>query len=158
LALEDVVRESQSLEEIAPDQRLFVAAQIGERLEEALADPAVLIQVSQEFIRIAETLRCDRIMGASQVGERLAGAVVAVANNGLRMYQPRQPAEHVLVIDGVAATGAQLAAACHQAATQGVPRVSAAAVLVLGTSRRYLAEHVAVVESIVPTASAGSKA
>jgi len=158
LALEDVVRESESLEEIAPDQRLFAAAQIGEHLAEALTDPALLIHVSQEFIRIAQNLQCDRVMGASPVGERLAGAVVAVANNGLRMYQARQPAEHVLVIDGVVATGAQLSAACHQAAAQGVPRVSAAAVLVLGSSRKYLAEHVGLVESIVPPASATSNA
>jgi hypothetical protein len=158
VALVDVVRESESIDEIAPDQRLFAAAQIAEHLEEALADPALLIEVSQQFIRIAQSLRCDRVKGVSPVGERLAGAVVAVANNGLRVYQAQQPAEHVLVIDGVAATGAQLSAACRHATSQGVPRVSAAAVLVLSSSRKYLAEHVGSVESILPITSGGGNA
>ncbi len=148
--LDDVVREAEALEAIDLDQRLFFAAQIGEHLEEALADPHLLITVSEEFARLAQTLNCDRIMGASSVGERLASAVIVVANNGLRLYQPRQPADHVLVVDSVAATGAQIAAACKQVTADGAARVSAAAVLVLQSSRSYLAETVGDVTSIMP--------
>jgi hypothetical protein len=110
------------------DDQLFRAAEAGEALERALADPAVLTETSLRLIGVANDLGCKRVFGASAVGQRLAGAAVALASNGLKDQSAGVQGQAVLVIDGLLVTGTQLASAARRARLAGADMVCAAAV------------------------------
>jgi len=110
------------------DDQLFMAAEAGESLERALADPAVLTETSLRFVEVANDLGCKRVFGASALGQRLAGAVIALAANGLKDQTAGVDGEAVLVIDGLLVTGAQLASAARRARLSGASTVCAAVV------------------------------
>src|SRR5260370_22651388 len=97
MMLDDVVREAETIEAAEPDQRLFRAAALGEHLEGALADPKALMSVAERIVSLARDLGCDRLLGASRLGEQLASAAVVSSDNGLRLFQAKEHADHVLV-------------------------------------------------------------
>lgn len=93
-----------------PGQALALA-RAGEELEQELSDSGHLRDVCDAIVLVAEELGCTSVSGASRLGERLAGAAVALANNGLRVYSHphnSKSEERVLVVDGLLVTGAQL--------------------------------------------------
>ena len=92
--------------------RPLALAQAGEELEEELSQSDKLRAVCTAIVSVAEELECGALSGASGLGERLAGAAVALANNGLHVYSPPRDSERherVLIVDGLFVTGAQLA-------------------------------------------------
>lgn len=131
MALVDLVRDASLLNDSAADWG-FLAAELGEELERELCDPTSLLSVARQIAEIAAGDDCDAVVGASEVGDRLAGAVVAVANNGLRICAPGDSGRRVLVLDGLLASGVRLARAATEirAAGNDVPR--AAVILVAG--------------------------
>jgi adenine/guanine phosphoribosyltransferase-like PRPP-binding protein len=107
----------------------FRVADLARDLEVELGHPDVLTEIADRFVVIAEEYGCQAVMGASRVGGQLAGAVVARAENGLRMFSAVDPAEVVLVIDGMLATGTQIARAVRAMKRAGAKRAVAVAVL-----------------------------
>ena len=150
MMLADVIREAETLGDAAPEETLFRAAEIGERLEMALADPEALTGVARRIVALARELGCDHLLGASRLGERLASAAVVTAGNDLRLFDVGRPARHVLVVDGFAATGAQITAACRRAESRGATHVSAAAVLILPRGKDNLSASVGVISPLTP--------
>ncbi len=110
------------------DDQPFQAAAAGEALERALADPETLIAESRRLIEVAARLGCERLMGASPLGERLAGAMVALSANGLKDVSAGIEGLSVLVVDGILVTGVQLASASHRARSAGARSVAGAVV------------------------------
>jgi phosphoribosylpyrophosphate synthetase len=110
------------------DDQLFMAAEAGESLERALADPVVLTETSLRLVGVANDLGCKRVFGASALGQRLAGAVIALAANGLKDQTAGMQGEAVLVIDGLLVTGTQVASAARRARLGGADSVCAAVV------------------------------
>jgi hypothetical protein len=107
----------------------FSLAEIAEELERELADPVVLRAVADEIGVAAQELGCSRLVGASDVGERLAGAAVAVGKNGLRPLGPDEHANDVLVVDAVVLTGARLERAFAKLKARGITPRGVAALL-----------------------------
>lgn len=107
----------------------FRIADLARHLETELGRPDVLVEVADRLVTIAKDYGCEAITGASRVGGELAGAVVARSANGLRLFSADDPADSVLVVDGVLATGAQLVRAVMAAKDAGAKRAVAVAVL-----------------------------
>jgi hypothetical protein len=110
----------------------FRMAELGESLDRALSDSAALSTVARRVYETAERLDCRRVAGASPLGERLAGAAVAIAQNGLGVYAPGESVKDVLVVDGLLATGTGVAWAAQSLKQQGVERTPVAVVLSVG--------------------------
>ena len=124
--LEDRLREIEDSDAI---DLPFSLAEIGEQLERELADPTLLRAVADEISVAADELGCSRLVGASNVGERLAGAAVAVDKNGLRVLGPDEHAEDVLVIDGMVLTGTRLERTFAELRVRGITPRGVAALL-----------------------------
>jgi orotate phosphoribosyltransferase len=105
-----------------------IAAALGDRLDDVLAEPDVLRQVVEALVDVATAHDAHAVLGASMAGALIAGAAVANAQNGLRAFGKRTPAERVVVIDGLLATGVNLARAVEAAREQGAQIVVAVAV------------------------------
>jgi predicted amidophosphoribosyltransferase len=104
---------------------------VGEALEIELADPQTLVNTSTRLADIARKSGCLALTGASSVGNRLAAATVALAQDGLHLWRPGET-EPVLVIDGLLATGANLSSVAWHLRREGVERTVAAAVIKAG--------------------------
>lgn len=68
----------------------------------------------------------DALVGASQGGEWIAVAAVMQANNSLHLYEPGD--HRVLVVDGVAVTGAGIARSAAKLQRSGAAEVFAVVV------------------------------
>lgn len=101
---------------------------IARQLDEHLADPASLKAVVIDLIKVAERFRCDAVAGASPLGERLAGAMVA-SGDRLRLFSSARQDRCVLVVDGLLATGTQLSQAMRQARDAGATHTPAVALM-----------------------------
>lgn len=104
-------------------------AALSERLERELDHPAALDDVAREVNEIAHRFECGAVAGASALGARIAEASVAVSMNGLRVFDAHDPAETVLVIEGVLASGVQVARMAESARRAGAKHTPAVAVL-----------------------------
>ncbi len=124
--LASAIRAASALGESSDDERPFLAVEAAELLESALAAPDVLNLATARLVALATKLGCDRVLGASPVGERLAGAMVAVAANGLRDYSAGARDRAVLVVDSAFITGIQVLTAARRARMDGAASVSAA--------------------------------
>lgn len=119
-----------------PDLPLALA-QAGEELEQELSEADKVRTVCHAIVSIAEELKCQSLAGASRVGERLAGAAVALADNGLRVYSPPHGSkreERVLIVDGLFVTGAQLARQAQVVIRSGGEAYGAVVLAVPGAS------------------------
>lgn len=126
--------------------QLLRAAEVGETVKRELADPSALTDISRRLIAVADRLGCKRVFGASPLGERLAGAVVALANNGIKEHSAGVDGQHVLVVDGLLVTGVQIAAAVRRARAEGAPKVSAAVFASLMQDSEGIADDLVVLQ------------
>ncbi len=110
------------------DDRLFLAAEAGESLERVLADPVELTKTSLKLVEVAHGFGCSRLYGASPLGQRLAGAAIALSRNGLKDHTAGIKGQGVLIVDGILVTGTQVASAARQARRKGAALVCAAVV------------------------------
>src|SRR5262245_38751446 len=125
---------AEGVRQASEEDRLRRTIELGESLERALASPDDLRDVAKQVLAVAENLDCDAVIGASPVGDRLAAAAVAVGGNGLRSFTASgEIPEHLLLVDGLLATGAQIERAAKRAHDYGVARSSCAVVLSLLT-------------------------
>lgn len=129
LTVQDLADELEELNTSPSEERLARSAALAEHLESLLADYRQLGSVADRIAELADRKGCDALLGASEFGNRLTGAVVAKAANGLRSYDPKSPSRHVLVLDGLYVTGSQLERAARSAADSGAGIVSAAVLL-----------------------------
>jgi phosphoribosylpyrophosphate synthetase len=110
-----------------------LAAALGDRLDEALAEPDVLREVVTRLLAVVAQHDASFVMSASAAGRLIVGAVVANAGTGVRALVNGAQAESVVVVDGVIATGVNLSRAVEVARGSGAQTVVAVAV----TSARH---------------------
>jgi hypothetical protein len=127
--MDRLAEERQAVGSALEDDWPFRVANLARNLEAELGRPGVLVEVADQLIAIAEEHGCEAVAGASRVGGQLAGALVARSSNGLRLFSPLDPVESILVLDGVLATGTQIARTVRAARHAGAKRAVAAAVL-----------------------------
>ena len=93
-------------------------SQLAIDLEMELARPAALQQIADALLPFAKECGCTSIVGASPVGERIAGALMA--RHGMALLSRREaPASRVLVLDAVLTTGAQMQQAIERVRNLG---------------------------------------
>lgn len=119
---------------------LRAVVELGEEVQSDLTEPELLREVSRRVAEIAEDRGVDVILGASSVGERIAGAAVALGSNGLRPLGGTARPRRVLIVDGVLLSGAQLERALAVAAEAGADEASAVVVVGPRPSDRVLPE------------------
>jgi hypothetical protein len=105
-----------------------LAAALGDHLDDALAEPEFLREVVTRFMEVAVAHDAQFVLSASSTGRLIVGAAMANAGNGLRALVNGTNAERVVVIDGVLATGVNLARAVEIARRSGATTVVAVAV------------------------------
>jgi len=106
----------------------LVAAKVGEDLENELADPRTLANTSRRIAEVAHKFGCLTLVGASDVGDRLAAATVALAQDGLHLRRPGET-DPALIVDGLLASGASLTVAAWHLKREGVGRAIGAVVI-----------------------------
>lgn len=99
------------------------------RLEAEVADPATLLAVADRMVQLAISVECSAVAGASPLGERLAGAVVAQSKGALRLPVGEMNGSRVMFLDGLVNTGVQIARALRAARRSGMEKVVGGAVL-----------------------------
>ena len=104
------------------------AAALGDRLDEELADPAVLREVVTRLLDVAAAHDASFVMSASAAGRMIVGAALANADSGLRALVNGARPERVVVVDGVLATGVNMSRAVGMARDLGADTVVAVAV------------------------------
>jgi len=124
-----LVDELNNLENSPPAEWALRAAAVGERLERLCAAGDVLARASAEIVKIAKREQCAALLGASALGERLAGAAVASAQDGLRIWDAQSNHYSVLVVDGLMVSGSQVAQAVSFARSHGARRTVAAVLM-----------------------------
>lgn len=127
--LNDIRQEALRVDDGPSEELPFRMAEVGEHLDEALSDSRTLADVSRKVVTAAHNLSCRAVMGASPLGQRLAGAAVALSGNGLRVYSPAEDAGAVLIVDGIRATGTSIRWARETLYRAGVERTPAVVVL-----------------------------
>lgn len=126
---------------------LLGAVSRAERLEAHLAGAEPLTAACASILQLATESKCDAIAGASPIGDRLAGATVAMAHNGLRVFDPARHANRVLLLDGLLVSGTQLTRATDSILLAGANHVLAVVVLSVNEDPESAvpnAEHVVV--------------
>lgn len=121
--------ERKAVASASPEDWPFRVADLARDLEVELGQPDVLFEVADRLLAIAEDHGCQAVAGASRVGGQLAGAVVARAANGLRLFSAADPVDIVLVVDGILTTGTQIVRTVRAAKVAGAKQAVAAAVL-----------------------------
>jgi hypothetical protein len=149
LQLQEVLKQLRAAAACSEDEQLFLAAEAGESLERVLADPVELTRTSLRFVEVAHELGCNRVYGASDLGQRLAGAAIALSGNGLKDHTAGVEGQAVLIVDGLLVTGTQVASAARMARRGGAASVCAAVVASLEsdvTRLKQFADQVVVLE------------
>lgn len=131
MALEELVQRAEGLAARTDDEWPFDVAELGEDLELELANPEIFKAMAEAISRLAERGGFEAVVGASGLGERLAGAASAFASNGLRAASSGQEVECALIVDGLLATGARVQEVAD-ALAEGGTRSAAAVVLAVG--------------------------
>lgn len=120
MRLEEVRQEAACVWDGPREELPFRFADVGDHLDQALSDSSALASVSRAVIDAAARFSCGALAGASPLGQRLAGAAVAIANNGLRIHSPEDPTPAVLMVDGILTTGTQFAWLAQELKEAGV--------------------------------------
>jgi hypothetical protein len=113
----------------SPEDWPFLVSDLARHLEAELGQPDVLVEVADKLAAIAQDHGCQAVAGASRIGGQLAGALVARGVNGIRLFSAADPVDTVLVVDGLLATGTQIARAVRVAKDAGAKQTVAAVVL-----------------------------
>ncbi len=127
--LRSLANQAREVRDSTADDKLFLAAELGELLEESLFDPEFLAEVVDRIAAAAGTLGCEFITGASDLGDRLATAAVARAQNGIRVASAPQPDTRIGVVDGMLSTGWSISHKAAELRAQGVHEIVAITVL-----------------------------
>jgi hypothetical protein len=128
MSLENIVANGSRLKRTSQQDWPAPLVGVARQLDEHLAEPASLRAVVVDLIEVARRFGCDAVAGASPIGERLAGAMVA-SGDELRLFTSAHPARCVLVVDGVVATGTQLSRAMRHALDAGAKHTPAVALM-----------------------------
>lgn len=140
-AVRKLLRETRStLEEHEKKHLLIDLVQVGDRIDEVIAGSEVLSFVSRELISVAQELDCKGVAGASPTGERLAGAMVALSDNGLSVFNPKDPAKRVVIVDGMLATGTLLLRQAHKLRANGAAYCGGAVLFASRTASESLGD------------------
>jgi adenine/guanine phosphoribosyltransferase-like PRPP-binding protein len=142
MGLETIERAVRGLRHTSEEEWPFAVAALARALDRELASPDALRAVAEELGEVAHRKGCDAVTGASPMGERLAAAIVATSRNGLRLLAPDQKAACVLLVDGVMATGTQLARTSRAIRSMGATRTPAAVVIADGEVLRRASDLV----------------
>lgn len=130
MTLQQVVASAGATPEPAGPSWAFEAFRISEAFERDLMSPESFREVVVRLERLAVSLDCTAVAGASRVGERLAGGIVSLPNTRLKLWPPGSPTDdRVLFIDGVVSSGVQLACAIRAARQSGVANPVGAGVI-----------------------------
>jgi hypothetical protein len=123
-----------------------VILKAGHDLEESLADPDRLRELTAQLADVAAASGAGMITGASPIGHQLAGLVAGLNGSSLALWAQNGAHGTVLVIEGVLASGAQLASTARRARAAGADRVVGAAVVAesngLASCRRELGDEI----------------
>ena len=114
---------SAAVRSVGDEQWPFAIAEVASALQGQLSSPGVLRAVAKQVDDIAHDQNCIAVLGASSSGDQLAGAAVAETTNGLHLFRPSEPAESVLIVDTLLASGVQILRAARSARTAGARRV-----------------------------------
>lgn len=98
-------------------------------LEEDLADPAQLAEITRQLAEIADAAGAVMVTGASALGHQLAGLVAATAQPPVSLWAQNGARGTVLVLEGVLVSGTQIAMTARRARAAGADRVIGAAVI-----------------------------
>lgn len=112
-----------------PAADLVQAARLGDQLEALLWNPAELVAVSTAIAERAEQFGCKHVIGASDLGARLAAAAVAVSNNGLTGPPEDPEGTRVCLVDGIISTGWNIRRTRAELLSRGVEAVAAVGVV-----------------------------
>jgi len=88
-------------------------------LEAELGNPEALRIIAGDLAPIAVELGCGTMIGASSIGERIAGAFIATHGEDLNTARGS-----VLIVDGVLSTGMQMQRAIRKAREAGAQKVA----------------------------------
>jgi hypothetical protein len=108
---------------------VMAVGRTGRDLEEELADPASLRAITAALAEVAIDTGATMVTGASPLGNQLAGALAAGDHPSLQLWARNGAHGTVLVIEGVLASGVQMATTAKRARLAGAQRVVGAAVL-----------------------------
>jgi adenine/guanine phosphoribosyltransferase-like PRPP-binding protein len=115
--------------EAAPEHWVTAVTRVGRDLEEELADPAALRAITEALAEVAIETNAQMVTGASALGNQLAGVLAAGDHPSLQLWARNGAHGTVLVIEGVLASGVQMARTARRAREAGAERVVGAAVL-----------------------------
>lgn len=113
---------------------------LGEDLEAELSKPVVLKRIADDLAPLLRGTRCNKVVGASALGERIAGALMATHGAEL-VGETLHQAPRVLVVDGVLTTGAQMQRAIQGARDSGAGYVSGVVVVADHAALQACREH-----------------
>lgn len=150
MTLQQVVASAKATPEPAGTSWAFEAFRVAETFERDLMSPESFRDVVSRLERLAVSLHCTAVAGASRMGERLAGGIASLPNTDLKLWpQGSATDERVLFIDGVVTSGVQLACAIRAARQCGVANPVGAGVIARRSAlatRREVGELVALEE------------
>lgn len=129
MAIDSLVHELGAQKSAEPGSWVVRLMALAEGIDRELADPTELERLADRLVSIAEMLGARSVAGASQGGERLAGAVAARSSGRVRLADGAATLDPVLVIETLMATGTQVLATAKTFRDSGVERVMAAALL-----------------------------
>lgn len=132
MGLGALTKRGRGLQELSRAEWPFAAAKFADALEAELSNHQTLMMIADRLCHLAHELDVEALVGASAVGDRLAGAVVAAGNGSLRLWSDQVDATpaRLMIISGVINTGAELARSFEHA--RGVGVVSAVGAAVIG--------------------------
>ncbi len=116
---------------VAPraDDWFGAVVRAGAQLEQRLSSPDRLDEIAVRLAAVAMQLDCRMVTGASHVGDQLAGVLAARSGGRLALWAQNGTPGTVLIVDGILASGVQIASAARRARQSGAQRVVGAAVL-----------------------------
>lgn len=131
------------LGDLDPDDAYFPikAAAIAEQLDTALGDPLLLQELADRVRVVAEDTGCRTLLGASDVGSRLAAAATARGTD-LSLFTEATPGAPVLVVESLLISGYQVDVTVASAIAAGASKVVVCAVAEAPSEERAEELHV----------------
>jgi hypothetical protein len=129
LSLAEIAEAVDELRQEDPDDWGLKSAELGDELDSLMWHPTELVEIATAIAARAEQLGCTRLIGASPLGNRLATAAVAIANNGLVGAEGSPAGDRVCVVDGLVATGWNIRHTVAAVQAQGAASVVAVGVV-----------------------------
>ena len=126
------------------DRESWAPAVLGatRELEQEIAAGEALRLVAASVLNVAEDGGYEQVTGASRMGDQVAGAAVALSSKALRLWLGGPMNGPVLIVDGVLATGTQMAAMAQEARLAGASRVGGVAVVATRNGLRFARDEV----------------